>query len=209
MFQLIESTLFTANSGLFLGTFTSKRKDMIRKFLKGLALFLVIDIVLLLGYGFIQYPKAKGEQHFTAERIIHASKEKVWKVISDVGNYHKVTAPNIHYVEIVAGSGLGMKRVCSSPDGSSWEETCTLWKPEEEFRFEVNTQKEDYPFPLKSLAGSWKVETISPFQTRLLLDFTYEFNTPFLSGYFLSMGMKQAKKDTEYLLNNWQKLAEK
>jgi len=182
---------------------------MVRKILKGLALFLVVDIILLLVYGFVQYPKAKGEQHFTAERIIQAPKDKVWLVISDVGNYHEVTAPNISHVEIVEGNGLGMKRVCSAPDGSSWEETCTLWKHGEEFQFVVNTQKEDYPFPLKSLAGSWKVEAVSPTQTRLLLDFSYEFNSPFLSGYFLSMGMEQAEKDTEYLLDNWQTLAEK
>ncbi len=182
---------------------------MIRKILKGLALFLVIDIVLLLIYGFVQYPKAKGKQHFTAERVIHAPKEKVWKVISDVGNYHQVTAPSIHHVKIISGSGLGMKRVCSAPDGSSWEETCILWKPGEEFRFKVNTEKEDYPFPLKSLAGSWKVETVSPLQTNLVLDFTYEFDNPFLSGYFLDIGTKQAKEDTEYLLDNWQRLAEK
>ncbi len=181
---------------------------MTRKILKGIALFLVLDIVVLLVYGFVQYPKAKGEQHFTAERIIHAPKEKVWKVISDVENYHKVTAPNIHHVEIVAGEGLGMKRVCSAPDGSNWEETCTVWNPGKEFKFVVNTQKEDYPLPLKSLSGVWKVETVSPIQTRLSMDFTYEFKSPFLSGYFLSTGMKQAEEDTEYLLDNWQRLAE-
>ncbi len=181
---------------------------MIRKILKGLALFLVVDIVLLLIYGFIQYPKAKGEQHFTAQRIIYAPKAQVWDIISDVGNYHEVTAPNIDHVEIVKGQGLGMKRVCSAPDGSSWEETCTLWNPGKEFQFKVNTERNDYPFPLKSLSGSWKVETVSPFQTRLILDFTYEFTNPFLSGYFLSIGTKQAEKDTEFLLDNWQKLAE-
>ncbi len=181
---------------------------MIRKILKFLALFLVLDIVLLLTYGFIQYPKAKGEQHFVAERIIHAPKDQVWEIIADVGNYHKVTASNIHHVVVIEGQGLGMKRVCSAPDGSSWEETCTVWNPGKEFQFRVHTEKEDYPFPLKSLSGSWKVETVSPIQTRLVLDFTYEFKSPFLSGYFLSMGMKQAKKDTEYLLDNWQQLAE-
>ncbi|WP_074407805.1 type II toxin-antitoxin system RatA family toxin [Aquimarina megaterium] len=182
---------------------------MIRKILKGIALFLVLDIVIILVYGFVQYPKAKGVQHFTAERIINAPKDQVWEIISDVGSYHEVTAPNINHVEIVEGEGLGMKRVCSAPDGSSWEETCTLWNPGKEFQFVVNTQKEDYPFPLKSLSGSWKLEAISTMQTRLFLDFAYEFKSPFLSGYFLSMGTEQAEKDTEFLLNNWQKLAEK
>ncbi|MBQ4820398.1 SRPBCC family protein [Aquimarina sp. MMG016] len=181
---------------------------MVRKILKGIALFLVLDIVIILIYGFVQYPKAKGEQHFIAERIVNAPKDKVWKTISDVGNYHKVTAPNIDHVEIVEGEGLGMKRVCSAPDGSSWEETCTFWKPGEAYKFEVNTQREDYPFPLKSLSGIWKVDSIAPNKTKLSMDFAYEFNNPFLSGYFLSMGSKQAEEDTEFLLDNWQRLAE-
>ncbi|WP_103070374.1 type II toxin-antitoxin system RatA family toxin [Aquimarina sediminis] len=182
---------------------------MKRKIFKGIAIFFILDIILILVYGFIQYPKAKGEQHFIAERIIHAPKDQVWKVISDVGNYHEVTAPNIDHVEIIEGKGLGMKRICKAPDGSSWEETCTIWNPDNEFEFVVNTQKEDYPYPLKSLSGFWKVETVSPMQTRLYMDFTYEFKNPFLSGYFLSIGMKQAEKDTEFLLDNWQRLAEK
>ena len=181
---------------------------MIRKILKGLALFLVLDIVILLVYGFVQYPKAKGEQYFTAERIVNAPKNKVWDVISDVGNYHKVTASNIHHVEIVEGQGLGMKRVCRAPDGTSWEETCTIWKPGDAYKFEVNTQREDYPFPLTSLSGIWKVDSLGPSKTRLSMEFEYQFKSPFLSGYFISMGTKQAEEDTNFLLDNWQRLAE-
>ncbi len=182
---------------------------MIRKILKGFTLFLILDIVLLLIYGFVQYPKAKGEQHFTAERIVNAPKDKVWEIISDVGNYHKVTAPGIYNVAIIEGQGLGLKRVCSAPDGTSWEETCTLWNPGKEFQFVVNTRKEDYPFPLRSLSGSWKVDSIGPSKTKLSMDFNYQFKSPFLSGYFISMGKEQAEKDTEFLLDNWQRLAEK
>jgi ribosome-associated toxin RatA of RatAB toxin-antitoxin module len=181
---------------------------MIRKILKITALTLATIIVGLLMYGFVQYPNAKGVQHFTTERIINAPKDKVWKIISDVGNYHKVTSAGIDDVEIIEGDGLGMKRVCSDPNGNSWEETCTLWKPGEEFRFEVNTEKEDYPYPLKSLSGSWKVDPVSPMLTKLSLDFTYEFKNAFLSGYFLSMGQEQALEDTQILFDNWQKMAE-
>ena len=181
---------------------------MFRKIFKIVAGTLGGIILLLLIYGAIQYPKAKGEQHFTAERIIKAPKEKVWELIADVGNYHKVTAPGIHAVEILEGEGLGMKRECSDPNGNSWEETCTLWDDGNAYKFEVNTQREDYPFPLRSLSGLWKLEAISDTETKLLLDFSYEFSNPFLSGYFLSMGMEQARKDTEFLLDNWQRMAE-
>ncbi len=181
---------------------------MIRKILKTIALLLSLLIIVLLVYGFIQYPKAKGEQRFTAERIINAPKDKVWNIISDVGNYHKVTAAGIHDVKIIEGEGLGLKRVCSDPNGNSWEETCTLWNPGEAFEFVVNTQREDYPFPLKSLKGAWKVSELSNYETKLTLDFTYEFKNAFLSGFFLSMGKKHATEDTKILLDNWQRMAE-
>ncbi len=181
---------------------------MIRKILKTIASVMAVLILALIIYGLVQYPKAKGEQHFTAERIVNAPKDKVWDIISDVGNYHEVTAPNISKVEILKGSGLGMVRECSAPSGHSWEEVCTIWEPGEVFGFQVNTDREDYPFPLKSLSGLWKVEEVDANHTRILLDFSYEFQNAFLSGYFLSAGIKQAKEDTEFLLDNWQHMAE-
>ena len=181
---------------------------MIRKILKIVAAVFATVIVALLIYGFIQFPKAKGEQHFVVERVVNAPKEKVWNIISDVGNYHEVTAPNISKVEILKGSGLGMIRECSSPSGHSWEEICTLWEPGRAFAFEVNTKREDYPFPLKSLSGIWKLEELNPDQTKIILDFSYEFKNAFISGYFLDLGMEQASQDTKYLLDNWQSMAE-
>lgn len=182
---------------------------MIRKVLKIIASVLAVVILVLLIYGFIQYPKAKGEHKFSMERVVDAPKQKVWNIISDVGNYHEVTAPNISKVEILQGSGLGMIRECSSPEGHSWEEICTLWKPGEAFAFEVNTDREDYPFPLKSLSGLWSLEEVGTNKTRILLDFNYEFRNAFISGYFLSLGMEQATKDTNFLLDNWQAMAER
>lgn len=181
---------------------------MIRKILKVVAAILATVIVILLIYGFIQFPKAKGEQHFIVERVVNAPKDKVWNIISDVGNYHEVTASNISKVEILEGRGLGMIRECSSPTGHSWEEVCTLWDHGKAFAFEVNTQREDYPFPLKSLSGLWRLQELGPHKTKIILDFSYEFKNAFISGYFLDLGMEQANQDTKFLLDNWQAMAE-
>ena len=181
---------------------------MIIKIFKVIATVFAAIILILLIYGFIQYPKAKGEKHFTIERVVKAPRDRVWEIISDVGNYHEVTAPNISNVEILKGNGLGMHRECSSPDGHSWEELCTLWVPGEAFAFEVNTKREDYPFPLKSLSGLWKLQELGPDRTKIILDFSYEFKNAFLSGYFLTLGTEQATQDTNFLLDNWQKMAE-
>ncbi len=176
--------------------------------MKWISLFLIVVIVVTLIYGFIQYPKAKGVQNFVSERIIYAPKDKIWDIISDVGNYHQVTAEGIHHVQIISGEGLGMKRVCSDPKGNSWEETCTIWEPGKQFKFEVNTQKKDFPLPFKSLSGSWKLDSITHNKNKLTLDFNYEFKNAFLAGYFLRVGQKQAQKDADYLLDNWQRMAE-
>ncbi|NER14427.1 hypothetical protein GWK08_13315 [Leptobacterium flavescens] len=181
---------------------------MIRKILKITVLTLASLIVALLVYGGIQYPKTKGLNHFTAERIVHAHVDEVWDIISDVGNYHEVTAAGIDKVRILEGNGLGMKRECADPAGNSWEEVCTLWEPGVQFKFRVNTEREDYRFPFKSLSGLWRVDSIAPTSTRISLDFAYEFENPFLSGFFISAGSKQAEEDMKILLDNWQQLAE-
>ncbi len=182
---------------------------MIRKVLKYIMLSLAGLLALVLFYGLIQYPKAKKEQHFIVERTVKASPEEIWPVISDVGNYHKVTTEGIDQVKIISGSGLGMVRECSAPSGASWEEKCTEWIPNERFSFEVNTKREDYPFPLKTLTGSWIIEEVSEVESKIVLDFAYRFSNAFLAGYFLKAGTKQALEDSNYLLDNWQKMVEK
>ncbi|WP_298902832.1 SRPBCC family protein [uncultured Psychroserpens sp.] len=181
---------------------------MIRKLLKWTSIIISSLIAIILIYGGSQYPKAKGVNHFISERIINAPKDKVWTIISDVGNYHKVTAAGIDDVKIIEGEGLGLKRVCADPNGNSWEETCTTWIPEQEFSFKVNTQKEDYPLPFKSLSAIWKLDSISPNTTKITIDMSYEFKNAFLGGLFLKLGEKQAHIDSNILLNNWQKMAE-
>lgn len=181
---------------------------MIRKILKYLMISLAALLGVILMYGLIQYPKAKKEQHFIVERAVKASPETIWSIISDIGNYHLVTAPGIDQVKIISGKGLGLKRECVAPSGISWEETCTEWIPNERFSFKVNTEREDYPFPLKSLNGSWVIEKINTEESKIILDFSYTFSNPFLAGYFLKAGTKQAREDSNYLLDNWQKMIE-
>ena len=139
-------------------------------------------------------------------RRVAATKSESWKVISDVGNYHKV-APNIDEVKIISGEGKGMVRSCSHGK-DSWTESCSLWKEEEVYSFTVNTSAQDYPYPLKFLKGTWQVEEESPEKTNILLifEFTYRYKIlnilvhPFLRAKF--------NKITEELLDNLQQKLE-
>lgn len=180
-----------------------------RKILKWTVITISSLITLILVYGTFQYSKAKGTNHFISERIVNAPKSEVWNIISDVGNYHKVTATGIDHVEIIEGEGLGLKRVCADSNGNSWEETCTSWVPEKEFAFKVNTQKENYSLPFKELSAIWKVDEIEDNKTKITIDMSYEFKNAFLGGLFLNLGEKQARKDSNILLDNWQEMAEK
>ena len=75
----------------------------------------VAIIVLFFGVGQsvglaqIDTIKDKGIKRLVFERVINATKENTWNVVSDVCNYHKV-APNIDNVEILSGEGKGMVR---------------------------------------------------------------------------------------------------
>jgi ribosome-associated toxin RatA of RatAB toxin-antitoxin module len=181
---------------------------MVRKTLKVILIFLAVDVVLVMLYGLYQYPKAKGLQHLVATRVVEAPSDQVWDIISDVGNYEHVTGPGIQRVDVLSGSGLGMIREGADPEGIAWEEVCTLWEPGKRFKFEVNTQKDDYAYPFNSLSGDWQVVELGPTTSRIEMDFAFEFKNPFISGFFLPFAMKEAVKDTEYILDNWQRMAE-
>lgn len=169
---------------------------------------LVALIVLFFGLGQlwglakIDEGHTKGSKQLVYERVVSASKQETWSVVSNVANYHLV-APNIDRVEILSGYGEGMVRKCSH-SAQSWTETATLWKEGEAYAFTVDTSAKDYPFPFKSLKGTWKVRSAAENQTKIIMifDFTYSkwiYNLmvhPFLK--------KQFSEVCEELLNNWE-----
>ena len=181
---------------------------MTRKILKSILLGLAVLAGFVLIFGLYQYFKANQPQQLVAERIVQAPHWEVWKHISDVGNYEHVTGPGISRVDILEGSGEGMIRECADPQGNSWEEVCTIWEEGHRFKFEVNTQREDYAYPLKSLSGTWSVEELGPTTSKMVMQFDFEFTNPFLSGFFLPWALKQAREDMDYIMDNWQSMAE-
>ena len=151
---------------------------------------------------FMEGKKEKGMKQLSYQRIIKASKEKVWKAVSDVSNYHKV-APNIDSVEIISGEGEGMVRSCSHKT-DSWTEVATLWEEGEQYSFKVNTDAEDYPFPLQYLTGNWKVEEIGENQTKITMTFDFKYKKK-IQSILLHPFMKiKFGKICRELLDNWQ-----
>ncbi len=146
--------------------------------------------------------QGKGMKRLSFERVINASKEYTWKTISDVSNYHKV-APNIDSVEIISGEGKGMIRSCSHKK-DNWTEVATLWDEGEQYSFQVDTDAEDYPYPLKYLRGTWKVEKISENQTKIKMIFEFTYKRKIHNLLIHPLMKKKFSKISGELLDNWQ-----
>jgi ribosome-associated toxin RatA of RatAB toxin-antitoxin module len=143
---------------------------------------------------------------FRFTRKVRSDRNRAWEVISDLENYHNI-APNIDETHIVSGEGEGMVRTCSSGD-HSWSETCTEWKPGEQYTFLINTSAPDYPYPLKYLRGTWGLNTISDSIVEIEMVFEFEYKHfiqsiivhPFMGSWF--------RKVCENLLDNWKQKIE-
>ncbi|MEQ9592996.1 MAG: SRPBCC family protein [Cyclobacteriaceae bacterium] len=149
----------------------------------------------------------KGFKRLSFERVMKETKSSVWKVISNVANYHEV-APNVDGVIIISGKGEGMVRSCSH-EKDSWTETCSLWEEEKEYAFEVNTAATNYPYPFKFLKGNWKVEEINISQTKVTVLFEFEYSRKFHNWLLHPILKGKFSKTAEKLLDNWQNQIEK
>jgi len=149
----------------------------------------------------------KGFKRLSFERVMKKTKSSVWNVISNVANYHEV-APNVDEVIVISGKGEGMVRSCSHGK-DSWTETCSLWEEEKEYAFEVNTAAPDYPYPFKSLKGSWIVEEIDSSQTKVIMLFEFEYKWKFQNWLLHPLLKGKFGKTAEKLLDNWQNQIEK
>ncbi|NAY92176.1 hypothetical protein GTQ34_09615 [Muricauda sp. JGD-17] len=177
-----------------------------------LIIALVAIVVLLIGIGQakglaqIDNKNKKALKVFQFSRIVNGTKAKAWEVISDVGNYHKV-APNIDGSEIISGEKKGMVRTCSHGK-DSWRETCTLWEDEKQYSFVVDTSPADYPFPLKSLQGNWRVDEISDKETEITMTFEFEYKKGIQNILVHPLMKYKFTKVCKELLDNWQEMIE-
>ncbi|WP_282081245.1 type II toxin-antitoxin system RatA family toxin [Aquimarina algiphila] len=172
----------------------------------------VAFVVLQLGFGQarglarIDEGNKKGQKAFKFSRIVKGNKSKVWEVISDVANYHEV-APNIDASKVISGEKKGMVRSCSHRK-DSWTETCIFWEEEEQYSFEVDTQTPDYPYPLKSLRGTWIVDEISENKNKIIMVFEFEYKKAIQNILVHPLMKYKFTKVCKELLDNWQRMIE-
>ncbi|GGD04016.1 type II toxin-antitoxin system RatA family toxin [Hyunsoonleella pacifica] len=173
---------------------------------------IVAFIVLQLGIGQakglarIDEGSKKGLKQFRFKRKVKGSKAKVWQIISDVANYHEV-APNIDESAIISGEKKGLVRSCTHGN-DSWTETCSLWEEEKQYAFVVNTNAPDYPYPLKSLKGTWIVNEISNNRNEIIMIFDFEYRKPIQNILVHPLMKYKFTKVCKKLLDNWQNMIE-
>lgn len=170
----------------------------------GLFIIPIVFFIIYQTIGLARMDAKKGTniKLMSFSRSIKADKSKVWETISDVGNYHEV-APNIDGSEIISGEKVGMVRACSHGK-DSWTETCSLWEDEKEYSFEVDTTQADYPYPLKVLRGNWQVHEVTKDETRISMNFEFEYKRSFQNILIHPVMKHQFNKVCKELLDNWQ-----
>lgn len=142
-------------------------------------------------------------------RSIDAPASAAWQVIADMEGYANLTTDGIVKVEVLEGQHEGMLRQCTSNREQSWTETCTVWEEGRRFKFEVHTDAEDYPFPIKKLEGEWWVEPNGRGSV-IGARFSYQLKNPVMDVLFrlIPAMRRRAKQDSEYMLNQWAEKAQ-
>lgn len=152
-----------------------------------------------------KFPNQKGSKRLVYKRILKASKSDVWKIVSDVANYHQV-APNIDNVKVISGKEEGMLRSCTHGE-NTWTETCTIWQTEKTYSFVVNTSDPDYPYPLSFLQGTWNLTELDAETTEIEMVFEFTYQQKILNFIHPLMRIKFNKVSNQ-LLDNWQVMIE-
>lgn len=145
-------------------------------------------------------------KHMSFKRMIKANKKEVWITISDIENYHKV-ASNIDNVKIISGEGEGMVRSCTHGK-DSWSETCTLWENEKQYSFLIDTKAPDYPYPFKSLKGTWKVDEIKKDKSEVIMEFEFEYTKKIHNILLHPLLKRKFTKVCIETMDNWQSTLE-
>ncbi len=167
---------------------------------KSRILFLAVAAILAIT-GVTAFTTPAIETHSNG-RMINAPREVVWKVISDVGNYHRY-ATGLSGVTVISGEGKGMVRACSDELGS-WRETCTRWDEGSSYSFSVDPGT-GFPYPFKHMMGTWSVNEVDENFSELLIEFEYQFPYRWMSWFFNDDTHQAFDDGDKTLLDNWEK----
>lgn len=151
---------------------------------------------------------ASGIGTFMLERVVRASADRAWSVVSDVAHYADV-ASTLRCSHIVSGEGVGMVRECEDNNGVCWLETCTRWEQGKAYAFDVDTSGPSYPLPLERMRGDFEVEALDASHAIIRIRFTFMPRGGFFTEFLLAL-VFAARGDALVagILGRWARLIE-
>lgn len=105
------------------------------------------------------------------ERTVRGTPDQLWPIITDHGLYARL-ALNLKAAENLTPNGPGFQRTCTDGVGRTWSETCTLW--EDGRRFDIDVNIDDYPYPLQTMQGSWRVDPLDAATSTVAMTFVFQ-----------------------------------
>ena len=136
-------------------------------------------------------------------RHIDVPQHIAWNIISDLEKYAHY-APNLSSAKVVSGEGVGLVRRCTDSRGGEWNETCVLWEEGRIYSIQVDTS--DYPYPFKSMQGTWGVEPEGDgSKVTMKFEFQPEKDPPMIGWLIYNVMMRPTfKRIGEKLMDNWE-----
>lgn len=122
------------------------------------------------GKSHVQIENHKNNLVLRASKMVNTTADLAWRVINNHQEYADV-ADNIAKVEVIKGEGFGMERRCTNLKGESWTEVANIWEEGRRYGFVVNTDAQDYPYPLQHLSGIWAVIPHDANCSELIMEF--------------------------------------
>lgn len=133
-------------------------------------------------------------------RRVTASPRMVWSIVADLGG-EAAPPPLARSVEVLAGTGLGLRRRLQGRDGTHWEEACITWEPEQ--RYMMEHVAGDFPVPATRLRYTCSV---TPESSAVLIRLYFDYQPRFgaLSRLFERLGLQRELEEyARNMLDNW------
>jgi ribosome-associated toxin RatA of RatAB toxin-antitoxin module len=140
-------------------------------------------------------------------RVIDAPLSLVWEIVSDLDTYHQHTG-TLTETTVISGEGQGATRRCVDASGNSWEETCTIWEPEQRYAVDVDvsTYPAKYRMLFRTFKGTWNVEPAGG-QTRVTIRFEAELRRIPGAAKLVDKLAKRSRSDLEAILDSYAQTA--
>ncbi|MEL6299371.1 MAG: SRPBCC family protein [Pseudomonadota bacterium] len=159
-------------------------------------------LILYEGDSEVRIKRRGATRQVRVSRSVRAPTDVAWDVMTDHEGYVDV-AENLARVEVLRGDGKGMARRCTSAEGETWTETAHIWEEGRRYGFVIDTERPDYPYPLKRLVAVWSVEPDGPGASIVTIAFEVEPLNTLKAGLFIRISMVMFPKLLDRLLAKW------